>query len=63
MHPRDVIYAFEFKLWSRGTPQKALEQIKEKGYDTPYRAFGKRIIMIEVRFDMQKRTIGAWETG
>lgn len=62
VHTRDVIYVFEFKLWSKGTPQEALAQIKANGYDTPFRASGKRVTLIGVSFDEQKRTIGAWET-
>lgn len=61
VHTRDIIYVFEFKLWSKGTPQEALAQIKANGYDTPFRASGKRIVLIGVSFDEQKRTIGAWE--
>ena len=61
VHTRDVIYVFEFKLWSKGTPQEALVQIKANGYDTPFRASGKRVVLIGVSFDEQKRTIGAWE--
>ncbi len=61
VHTRDVIYVFEFKLWSKGTPQEALAQIKANGYDTPFRASGKRVVLIGVSFDEQKRTIGAWE--
>ena len=61
VHTRDVIYVFEFKLWSKGTPQEALTQIKSNGYDTPFRASGKRVVLIGVSFDEQKRTIGAWE--
>ena len=62
VHTRDVIYVFEFKLWSTGSPQEALAQIKANGYDTPFRASGKRVTLIGVSFDEQKRTIGAWET-
>ena len=61
VHTRDVIYVFEFKLWSKGTPQEALAQIKANGYDTPFRASGKRVVLIGVSFNEQKRTIGAWE--
>ena len=61
VHTRDVIYVFEFKLWSKGTPQEALAQIKANGYDTSFRASGKRVVLIGVSFDEQKRTIGAWE--
>ena len=61
VHTRDVIYVFEFKLWSTGSPQEALAQIESKGYALPYKAAGKRVVLIGASFDEQKRTIGAWE--
>lgn len=57
----EVIYMFEFKLWSAGTASEALAQIRTKAYDAPYRASGKRIVLVGASFDEQKRTIGDWE--
>lgn len=57
----DSVYIFEFKLWSAGTPEEALAQIREKGYAVPYQASGKRIIAIGASFDEAKRNIGAWK--
>ena len=61
VHTRDVIYVFEFKLWSKGTPQEALAQIKSKGYALPYEVTGKRVVLIGASFDERKHTLGAWE--
>jgi len=57
----EVIYMFEFKLWSAGTASEALAQIRTKAYDAPYSASGKRIVLVGASFDEQKRTIGDWE--
>ncbi len=54
------VYVFEFKLWSAGTPEEALVQIREKGYAEPYMSLGKEIILVGVSFDEAKRNIGAW---
>ena len=51
----DKIYILEFKMSSA---QIALEQIKARGYDQPYRASGKPIVLIGIAFDKEKRTIG-----
>ncbi|MFC2348867.1 MAG: PD-(D/E)XK nuclease domain-containing protein, partial [Bacteroides sp.] len=61
VHTQEVIYVFEFKLWSAGTPEKALEQIRTSGYALPYQSSGKRVLLVGVSFDDQKRTIGAWK--
>ena len=61
VHTQEVIYVFEFKLWSAGTPEKALEQIRTSGYALPYQSSGKRVLLVGVSFDEQKRTIGAWK--
>ena len=57
----NTVYIFEFKLWSAGSPEDALTQIREKGYAVPYQASGKKIIAIGVSFDEAKRNIGAWK--
>ena len=61
VHTHEAIFIFEFKLWSIGTPEEALAQIRTKGYALPYKASGKRIVLIGASFDEQKRTIGAWK--
>ncbi|RMH59392.1 MAG: hypothetical protein D6679_02025, partial [Candidatus Hydrogenedentota bacterium] len=55
---KERVYIFEFKL--RQTPEKALEQIREKGYAEKYRGCGKPIHLVGVRFDAEKRNITAW---
>ena len=57
----NTVYIFEFKLWSAGSPEDALTQIREKGYAVPYQASEKKIIAIGVSFDEAKRNIGAWK--
>ena len=54
------VYLFEFKLWSAGTAEEALQQIVAKGYDTKYRAAGKELVLVGASFDEAKRNIGEW---
>ena len=56
----DTVYLFEFKLWSSGSPEEALAQIRAKGYATPYLTSGKKIIAVGASFDEAARNIGAW---
>ena len=56
-----TIYIFEFKLWSTGTAEEALAQIRSKGYDAPYKSSGKQVILIGVSFDEEKRNIKEWK--
>ena len=58
---KDTIYLFEFKLWSSGSPEDTLVQIEEKGYATPYKSSGKKLIAVGASFDEAKRNIGAWK--
>ena len=54
----DKIYILEFKMSSA---QIALDQIKARGYDQPYRASGKPIVLIGIAFDKERRMIGDWK--
>lgn len=58
----DTIYIFEFKLMGSGTPQEALNQIKEKGYAAPYKTSGKKIILIGAVFGdtIDEATLNTW---
>ena len=47
------VFVFELKV--DGTPQEAIEQIKEKGYAEPYRHSGKEVHLIGLSFDGQTR--------
>ena len=49
------IFVFELKV--DGTPQEALDQIKEKGYAEPYRHSGKEVYLIGLSFDGQTRRL------
>ncbi|RMH55807.1 MAG: AAA family ATPase [Candidatus Hydrogenedentota bacterium] len=53
------VYIFGFKL--NQAPEKALEQIKQRGYAEKYRASGKRITLVGVAFDAEKRNVGGWK--
>ena len=56
-----TVYIFELKLWSTGTAEDALTQIRTKGYGTPYKSSGKEVILIGASFDAEKRNIGEWK--
>ena len=49
------VFVFELKV--DGTPQEALEQIKEKGYAEPYRHSGKEVYLIGLSFDGETRRL------
>lgn len=58
---KDAIYIFEFKLWSKGTPEDAIAQIRDKGYALPYQSSGKRVVLVGASFDEKKRTLATWK--
>ena len=58
---QDVIYVFEFKLWSSGTAAEALEQIRSQEYYKPLRLERKKLVLIGASFDEEKRNIKEWE--
>ena len=62
VHTQNTIYLFEFKLWSKGTAEKALAQIKEKEYAEPFRNEGKKIVAIGVSFNNAKHSIKEWKS-
>ena len=49
------VFVFELKV--DGTPQQALDQIKEKGYAEPYRHSGKEVHLIGLSFDGETRRL------
>ena len=57
VHTQDIIYIFEFKLWSAGTAEEALAQIQEQEYYKPLLLRGKKLILIGTSFDEEKRNI------
>ena len=58
----DSIYIFEFKLFSNGSAEDAINQIKEKGYAAKYKTEGKKLVLVGSSFDEETRTIKEWKT-
>lgn len=54
------IYVFEFKV--DRTPQKAIEQIRKKGYAEPFRSDSRQIMLIGVNYSTEKRCITSYVT-
>lgn len=52
------IYIFEFKINS--SPQKAIEQIHEKGYGMPFKMDPRHLILIGANFSIPTCTITDW---
>ena len=50
-------HVFVFELKVDGTPQEAIDQIKEKGYAEPYRHSGKEVHLIGLSFDGATRRL------
>jgi len=61
VHTDEVIYIFELKLWSAGTPEDAIAQIEAQGYATPYQTSHKKVLLIGASFDEEKRNLGEWK--
>ncbi len=57
VHTKDIIYIFEFKLWSTGTAEEALTQIQAQEYYKPLLLQGKQVVLIGTSFDEEKRNI------
>ncbi len=56
----DKIYIIEFKCGQNA--DAAVKQIRENGYAAPYRQNGKKIILMGIDFDTEKRNISEWKT-
>ena len=56
---KDYVYVFEFK--QDGQCDDAMKQIKEHGYAEPYRADGRKIILIGAVFSEKEKTLSAWK--
>jgi len=61
VYAKDIIYVFEFKLWSTGTAEEALAQIQEQEYYKPLLLQGKKLFLIGTSFDEEKRNINEWK--
>lgn len=53
----DVVYIIEFKMT---TGEIAIQQIRVKQYDLPFRNRGKRIILLGIAFDKVTHNIADW---
>lgn len=54
----NTIYIFELKI--EGTAKEALAQIDDRNYAIPYKADGKKVIKVGVKFDAQTRVPEEW---
>ena len=61
VYAKDIIYVFEFKLWSTGTAEEALAQIQEQEYYKPLLLQGKKLFLIGTSFDEERRNIKEWK--
>ena len=55
----DTIYVMELKTGD--SAQHALDQIDARGYATPYRTDGRRVVEVGIRFDIDKFTVEEWK--
>ncbi len=63
VHTERIIYIFELKLKGKSkecSPREAIAQIRERGYDQPYREQGKRVVLIGMAFDGETKQF-SWE--
>ena len=42
------------------TAENALNQIRERGYATPYLTDGRNVVKVGIHFDTETRTIDSW---
>ena len=54
-------YVYIIELKRDQSPDIALQQIEEKGYDRPFLASGKKIIRLGINFSSETRTIDGWK--
>jgi hypothetical protein len=57
----NTVFVFEFKITDNSTVEKALQQIDDKGYMTPYIAGDKKLVKIGVEFSLEARGITRWK--
>jgi hypothetical protein len=54
----DRVYIMEFKLDL--SPEKAIRQIREKGYADPFRSAGREVILVGVNFASAQKAVAQW---
>ncbi len=54
-------YVYIIELKREQSPEVALRQIEEKGYDKPFLASGKQIVKLGINFSSQTRTVDGWK--
>jgi hypothetical protein len=54
----DKLYIIEFKC--NQSAAAGIRQIHDKGYADPYRQIGKKIILMAINFDLEKRNVSEW---
>ena len=62
LHTTNIIYIFEFKLWSAGSAEDAIEQIKTQGYADKFLSSRKQIVLVGASFDSRRRNLRTWKT-
>jgi len=55
----DKIFIMEFKC--KQSADAAIRQIREKGYAKKYRQSGKKLILMGINFDTEKRNVAEWK--
>ena len=56
-------YVYIIELKRDQSPEIALKQIEEKGYDKPFLSSGKQIIRLGINFSSETHTVDGWETA
>jgi hypothetical protein len=60
-HPTsDKVFVIEFKC--NQIADAAIRQIREKGYERKYCGSGKKIVLMGIDFDTEKRNVKDWKT-
>ena len=54
-------YVYIIELKRDQSPDIALQQIEEKGYDKPFLSSGKKIIKLGINFSSETRTVDGWK--
>ncbi len=55
----DKIFLMEFKC--NQSAEAGIKQIREKGYDDKFKQSGKKIILMGINFDTEKRNVAEWK--